>query len=103
MLPRELDAAMAVYLGAERGGGYEPIRKDARLQAAFGTAWRDVKARLDAIPATMMAWDVDWEQWFSGTARAPDPRCRLRLGAAGSGRLGRHGDSAQPMSASDGS
>jgi hypothetical protein len=68
MLPRELDAAMAVYLGAERGGGYEPIRKDARLQAAFGTAWRDVKARLDAILATMMAWDVDGEQWFNGTA-----------------------------------
>jgi hypothetical protein len=62
MLPRELDAAMAVYLGAERDGGYEPIRKDARLQAAFGTAWRDVKARLDAILATMMAWDVDWER-----------------------------------------
>lgn len=58
--PLDVDAAMAVYLGASAGGGYEPIRGEARLEEAFGPRWRDVKATLDARLATMMAWGADW-------------------------------------------
>jgi hypothetical protein len=68
MSPGDLDAAMAIYLGAGPNGGYEPIRGDTRLEAAFGGAWREVKATLDAYLTTMMRWDTDWQRETLGEA-----------------------------------
>jgi hypothetical protein len=79
--PLDLDAAMAVYLGAGTGGGYEPLRKEERLEAALGPGWRDVRATLDTYLATMMTWNTDWarEALFQATAvlgRAAPPISR---------------------------
>jgi hypothetical protein len=61
-LPRDLDAAMAIDLSAGSDGGYDPIHGETRLEGAFGPGWRDMKATLDAILATMMAWGTDWKR-----------------------------------------
>jgi hypothetical protein len=58
---QEINQAMGVYLGAE-GVGYNPLRKEERLEKKYGSNWKDVLTILNHYLDWVGKIEVDWKK-----------------------------------------